>query len=110
VSEIQFHVQGSSADPYLVTFVRERDSLAAFCTCAAGSIGQYCKHRLALLTGDTSAVVSGNQADEETIRQWLKGSPLEAALEAVNAAERQLAEAKLLVTAAKKRLTEAFRG
>lgn len=108
--EIRFHVQGSSADPYLITFIKDADGLVATCTCPAGAVGQYCKHRLAILAGDASAVVSGNQADAETIVAWLTGTPVSIAMNALSTAEGQLEEAKRAVAAAKKRLSQALAG
>lgn len=108
--EIQFHVQGSSADPYLVTFIKDGGGLLATCTCAAGEVGQSCKHRLAILNGDASAVVSENRADAEIVTDWIPGTPLALALEALATAERQLEEAKRGVSVAKKRLSNTLIG
>jgi len=108
--EIKFHVQGSSADPYLITFIKDADGLIATCTCAAGAVGQYCKHRLAILGGDASAVVSGNRSDAETVVGWLADTPVAIALDALSTAERQLEDAKRAVAAAKKRLSQALSG
>lgn len=108
--EIQFRVQGSSADPYLITFIKDGDGLVATCTCAAGEVGQSCKHRLAILNGDASAVVSENRADAEIVAGWIPGTPLASALEALATAERQLEEAKRGVSVARKRLSHALMG
>jgi hypothetical protein len=108
--EIQFRVQGSSADPYLITFIKDGADLVATCTCAAGEVGQSCKHRLAILNGDASAVVSENGADAEIVASWIPGTSLALALEALATAERQLEEAKRAVSAAKKRLSNTLAG
>jgi hypothetical protein len=108
--EIQFRVQGSSTEPYLVTFIRDVEGLIASCTCAAGSMGQYCKHRLAILAGDATSLVSDNGTDIATVTQWLDGSMLSRALAELEAAEQQLEAAKRAVASAKKRLSQAFSG
>jgi uncharacterized Zn finger protein len=108
--EIQFRVQGSSPDPYLITFIKDGDGLVATCTCAAGEVGQSCKHRLAILSGDASAVVSKNGSDAELVASWLPGTPLASALEALANAERQLEDAKRGVSTAKRRLSQALMG
>lgn len=108
--EIRFQVQGSSPDPYIVAFIKDDEGLVATCTCAAGSVGQYCKHRLAILNGDPSAIVSGNMSDAETIAGWLAGSSISAALDALSVAERELEDAKRAVARAKKQLSQALAG
>ena len=42
--KISFLVQGSSMDPYLMTFVRRSGyNVSAYCTCTAWQNGQYCR-------------------------------------------------------------------
>ena len=67
MEEITFLVQGSAIDPYRVTFTKNKNNLNAFCTCPAGENGQYCKHRLAILGGDVSAITSKNELEVETV-------------------------------------------
>ena len=63
--ELRFQVRGSQPEPYTVVFIREGDRLTGSCTCEGAASGQNCKHRLALLNGDVSAVVSGAEAGAE---------------------------------------------
>ena len=58
---LQFLVQGSSAEPY-ETFVQAGKELSASCTCQAGQNGSHCKHRLNILEGsqydhDTDVII-----------------------------------------------------
>ena len=62
LSELTFQVKGSSAEPYDITFIKDGDSLTALCSCPAGQFGNFCKHRMAILDGNTKAVVSENSA------------------------------------------------
>lgn len=110
MESIQFLVQGSSAEPYEVTFVRDGQHLAATCTCPAGSTGTACKHRLSIFAGKASGIVSPNSALVGTVAGWLPGSPIAEHLAAVDAAERELEQAKQRVSAAKKRLSAALGG
>ena len=100
---IVFQVQGSGPLPYTVTFTKSTE-LFVSCTCAAGQLSQPCKHRISILTGDISAVVSANQADAQRLAEWLNGTKLAAALAAAVDAERELAIAKKKVTDTKKAL------
>lgn len=106
---IEFLVQGSEIDPYRVSFHKSGNNLSAYCTCAAGSNGQYCKHRFNILDGIIDGVVSGNETDVITVGRWLEGSDVEAALHRVRAAETEVAEAKVRLSAAKKALAAAMR-
>lgn len=81
MTKITFNVKGSSPQPYLVIFIKSSDNnLYASCTCAAGKNGQYCKHRIKLMSGETSGIVSTNLEDVYTIQAWLIGTDTENAL------------------------------
>ncbi|WP_143054535.1 MULTISPECIES: hypothetical protein [Massilia] len=103
-NQVIFRVQGSGSEPYVVTFTRS-DELYVSCTCSAGQLGQACKHRLSILNGDLSDIVSENRDDGQHIAQWLLGTKLAAALSAVDAAEIDLALAKKRVSDSKKALS-----
>jgi len=53
-----FLVQGSAVDPCRATFEREGNNLSACCTGPTSVGGQYCKHRFAILGGETEGIVS----------------------------------------------------
>lgn len=106
---IEFLVQGSSPDPYRVTFQKAGDHLAAFCTCAAGESGQYCKHRFNILHALEEGIVSGNLHQVGLVASWLVGSDVEAALNEVAQAEAALEKAKKALTTAKKKVAAVMR-
>jgi len=108
--EVIFHVQGSAAEPYVVTF-RDRGggNLSAYCTCPAGQNGQYCKHRFAILAGETKGIVSGNEEDVAKVLSWLAESDVEAALQDLEREQAAFDEAKKRVSRAKKALAKAMR-
>ena len=108
--EVIFQVQGSAAEPYVVTFRdRGNGNLSAYCTCLAGQHGQYCKHRFAILAGETKGIVSGNADDVAVVVAWLAGSDVEAALEDLAKAQAEYDVAKKVVSRAKKLLAKAMR-
>ncbi|SRR6266481_2007866 len=109
MDRIQFLVQGSADAPYKVTFEKDGNKLSAFCTCPAGENGQYCKHRLLILENITLGIVSENADQVAVVSGWLPGTPVASALEAVASAEQELERAKILVTAAKKKLAATMR-
>lgn len=106
---IQFLVQGSADEPYEVTFQKAGNNLSAFCTCAAGQNGQYCKHRFQILEGNTEGIVSGNIEQVSAVAAWLPGTDVAEAMAALDAAEREFDRAKKVVTNAKKNLALAMR-
>ena len=108
--EVRFQVQGSGAEPYVVTFTDWGDgNMSAHCTCAAGKHGQYCKHRFAILAGETKGIVSGNEDEVPHVVEWLAGSDIEAALEVLADAQAKFDVAKKKLSQAKKLLAKAMR-
>lgn len=106
---IEFLVQGSSPSPYQVTFQKNGEHLAAFCTCAAGESGQACKHRLNILKALKEGIVSDNVHQVKVVASWLPGSNLELALKEVTRAEAELEVAKKAVSAAKRKVAAVMR-
>lgn len=109
MASITFRVQGSASVPYEVTFSREGSNLTATCTCPAGLVGQYCKHRFNILYGAVDDIVSNNENEVATVVGWLPGTDVEAAMRAVAAAEMEVERAKKAATAAKKGLARVMR-
>jgi len=109
MNAIQFFVQGSSIDPYRVTFQKDGQHLSALCTCPAGVNGQYCKHRFAILNGEDIGIVSNNQHEVEIVASWLADSDVEAALVEVKQAEVEFERAKKVVASAKKKVAAIMR-
>lgn len=109
MKKVEFLVQGSASEPYLVTFTKEGDNLNAFCTCPAGENGQYCKHRFGILSGSEKSIVSENKAQVPIIESWLPGSDVEAALMTLAEAEHEHDHAKKRLSLAKKGVAKAMR-
>lgn len=109
MEEFVFYVQGSATEPYKVTFRKDKENISAYCTCPAGSNGQYCKHRFNILSGIIDGIVSQNSSEVALIVSWLTGTDVEAALNDLADAENQFELSKLRVATAKKRLARAFR-
>ncbi len=77
---IDFLVQGSAAEPYRVSFWRVGDNVKSTCTCQAGKNGLACKHRLSLLDGDVTNLVSSSPDSFQELQRMLEGSDVGAAL------------------------------
>jgi hypothetical protein len=104
-----FYVQGSAAEPYIVSFKKIGENLLAYCTCPAGDNGQYCKHRFSILGGFTDGIVSGNESDVTVVTSWLSGTDVEIAMKNLVDAEEKFEESKGKLAVAKKQLAKAFR-
>lgn len=107
---IRFKVQGSAPEPYTTLFERSGAKLTAHCSCPAGEVGQYCKHRLNILNGIVDGIVSGNESEVQTILLWLKGTDVELALKQVREAEEKLETVKKQLNGFKKKLSHALLG
>ena len=104
MNEIVFLVIGTSREPYEVTFVREKKGLSAYCTCPAGTRGQYCKHRFEILKGDSRRSITGNKEEVDIVTWWLRGTEVEAAMSELEVAEGAYNMAKREFSAAKREL------
>ena len=108
MEEISFLVQGSSADPYEVTFIKDGSSLTAVCSCPAGQYGNFCKHRISILDGNPKAIVSDNADRASLVLAWLSGTDVDSALAEMRDAEKVADAAKKSLVAAKKKLARAM--
>ena len=102
---INFSVQGSVETPYEVSFIFDDLKLNAFCTCPAGNSGMACKHRLSILAGIATGVVSDNADQIPNVVMWLQGSEIEKSLAELAVAEAELEQAKKRVSVVKKKLS-----
>ena len=109
MEKLRFLVQGSSPEPYEVVFTRQGVNLTATCTCPAGTVGQNCKNRFALMAGESTGVVGGDTDKIESVVEMLDGTDVAEALAGVNAAEERLADAKKILANYKKKLARAMR-
>ena len=108
MQERMFHVKGSSADPYEVTFIKDGDSLTAICTCPAGTYGNFCKHRISILDGNSKGISSDNADEAATVVGWLAGTDVAAALTELRQVEKDKDPDKTALNAAKRKLARAM--
>ena len=109
-NRMTFEIGGSSGVVYVVTAWRSGEALVLTCTCDGARNGAACKHRLALLAGDGSAVIAGDPAGVAAIGGWLPGTALANALAALAEAEAAAETAKRAVTQARKALGRIMAG
>ncbi len=108
MEELTLQVKGSSSDPYELTFIKDGASLTALCTCPAGSFGNSCKHRVAVLDGDAAAVLDDDKGKVSAVVGWLPGTDVESALQAMRDIEAAPDATKEAKVAAKKKLARAM--
>ena len=108
MDELTFQVKGSSAEPYELTFIKDGDSLTALCSCPAGQYGNFCKHRIAILDGNSNAIVSDNAGQAVTVVNWLQGTDVAAALTEFRVIEASKESPKSALVAAKRKLARAM--
>ena len=108
MEELIFLVKGSSSDTYEITFIKDGDSLTALCTCPAGTFGNLCKHRVAILDGDARSISSDNAHLAPKVLEWLAGTDVEAALTVLRAAEQSKDRTKDEIKVLKKKVARAM--
>lgn len=91
---LHFQMEGSQGDGYDVEADRIGDAVRITCTCEAGQRGIHCHHRLELLRGDVTSLVSNNADDVTKLAVLIEGTKLAAALVTLTAAEAAQAAAK----------------
>jgi hypothetical protein len=74
---LQFFVTGSTGNHYEINASREGSRFVMTCNCEAGIFGTHCKHRIALLDGDCSALQSENISDIDHLRTMFQGTEAE---------------------------------
>lgn len=80
--------------------------MKATCTCKAGISGMLCKHRLSILDGDKSAVVSDNIEQVVEVSSWLQCSKVADAFSEVVSLESQKKQIEANLKRAKRLIAE----
>lgn len=105
MTKIKFAVKGSASEPYEVVFRKDGDRITASCTCPAGAFGQLCKHRLRIMLGDLSGIISENFLAVKDVQGWVSTTEIGNILLELQQAENQLEDAKKRIALSKKQLT-----
>lgn len=91
--EFAFTVEGSQGDEYQVSFSIDGQHAESACTCRAGQMGMWCRHRSAILDGDVTDLRSDNVGDVLALRDVMRGTDLALRYEERTAAEARAASA-----------------
>ncbi|MDE4303997.1 hypothetical protein PXK30_03620 [Phaeobacter gallaeciensis] len=83
----------SSGNEYRIVILQEQNGVSLSCNCPAGATGGFCKHRFALIDGNTKDVVAAT-GDVGTIPSMVKGTELEAAINRMHDQERAIKDAQ----------------
>ncbi|MDZ7779018.1 MAG: hypothetical protein U5R14_03640 [Gemmatimonadota bacterium] len=84
-----FVVRDSEGVDHEVTFIRHSAGhMSAHCTCSVDETERYCGHRLQLLDGDTTNLVSGNELEVEVLDWWLSCMDLKQTVARVRTEQR----------------------
>jgi hypothetical protein len=112
--KIMFLVQGLEKEPYQIMFTRVDEDghhqLICECECISAAHGDLCGHRLRILEGSTSHIVSDNRDQVYIVQQWLMGTELEQAVRELVKAEKLLDYAERQLSTARNQLAEIMAG
>lgn len=97
-------VSESSGQQYELVAKSTERGLLFRCNCQAGVMGQLCKHRQALITGQLADLPELNEIDMTTFKAWLSMSRIGAIQESIAAADDEVKQAKKRVTMLKREL------
>ncbi|MFZ1430592.1 MAG: SWIM zinc finger family protein [Geminicoccaceae bacterium] len=87
---LRFAIEGSQGDEYEVLAWRDGAELLITCTCQAAVNRRLCRHRVMLLNGVVDDLLGDNEDDVRLLKDLLRGTTMEAALQRFAAAERKL--------------------
>jgi hypothetical protein len=104
-------VYGSEGDIYELAFTVLSGKALASCSCKAGSNGQFCKHRLALLAGDMGRLVDKSKAsDVKDVLGWPEFSTILDQVSRLHEIEAQIDELEKAKSVLKKSVAKALGG
>jgi len=104
MEEIQFQIQGSAKEPYVITCRKDESHFTLTCTCPAGKFEKWCKHRTHILAGISEGIVSDNADAILEVSNWLQGTPIENAAIELQKAENEYEAIKKRVAKCKTNL------
>ena len=97
-------------EPYEVYFYFKSGELSGFCNCPAGIYYKFCKHKIALLTGDESALYDLSERDNLLIVQdWVAKTTYLELLNDYNETKKLLDKTKNKMDKLKKKLEDAMK-
>ena len=99
----------SSENEYAVHVYETDDGPVITCDCPAAENGQYCKHRLALISGDERDVIEAD-TPVSAVANLVEGSRLKAAIDAMHKQEAAVKKAQTELRALKKSVANAMLG
>lgn len=97
-------VSASSGEVYELVAEKTKRGLRFTCTCTAGELGQFCKHRAAIICDASLASNNLSAADIAIFKGWLESSQIVAFLDSIATAEEDIKNAKKQVTMLKREL------
>ena len=110
--KIALLVKSSSMDgvSYEVVFKNNKGIITIKCNCRAGELTKLCKHKLALIRGDSSFLIDDNEGyNFITVKEWIKISDFSQLIIEHDLAEKALAEKQQALKKIKDRLEVAMR-
>lgn len=93
---------------YVVEFSLESSKLHVYCSCPAGALGKWCKHKMRLISGDVSgAIETSRLVDFVEVQSWVRNSEFPRLLDEIKSAEEEIQSAKTKMNNVKKALEKA---
>ncbi len=109
LTRLIFEFIGSYGDVYEIVVSDEGTGPSVLCSCHAGREGRYCRHRLALLSGDHARLRTGHE-NLRKLRALISESPLANALQDYLAADAAYEAARTRRRAAARALGHMMKG
>lgn len=102
----EFSVYSSDGvSAYTVVVEWNGKDFSVACDCKAGSLGGWCRHKSSLLNGEEAILATKDSLVD--LLQWIKASPINAAMSDIHEAEKQQREVEALLKKAKAKVQAA---
>lgn len=87
---LEFEVKGGEGISHTISANRAGDNLTLTCDCPTAFQGNICAHRLVLLAGDTSLLVSENASDVEELKTMMVGTDVDRCMREIAELDSQI--------------------
>jgi uncharacterized Zn finger protein len=96
----------SRDEPYIVTVSLAENGLSIFCNCPAGEWGKYCRHKMAVVSGDAKILYKNEQIENfNKVLKWISESNFPLLVAKFRESEKELENAKKKVTNIKEKIS-----
>ena len=105
---LEFEVKSGEGVTHKIVADRAGDNLTLTCDCPTAFQGNICAHRLVLLAGDTSLLVSDNAGDIDELKTMVQGTDVDQCMREIAELDAQIRTLSTKLDDVKKNLADSL--